>query len=385
MITFRQIIPKDIPALFTIRIATWHNERGAEELEAMGINPESVLNHLKTDHAGWIALDDEKPIGFSMSNRSAGEMWVIAVLPEYEGKGVGKELLHQAEAWLFSHGWETIWLTTDVDESVRAVGFYRHLGWVDWKMDEDRYLQKHNPRETIKLEEHVVSCPKTKYERIVRLKRGPKEHAHRLLLFLDGEHYWRDMNAIPVIENLIRNGHLPDMSIALVGHVSGAARHEDYTCNERYADFIGEAVMPWLNDAIGNLQPQGHTICGLSLSGLMATYLTLRHPNLFGSCLSQSGSHWWKPEEFTHFVRQQSPTTARFWLSVGSEETESNVTHPPTGLLQKVNQIEGVEKTAALLKDMGGTVHYHQFDGGHQLQPWRHELTDALPWLTSTT
>jgi hypothetical protein len=57
--------------------------------------------------------------------------------------------MRQAEPWLFSHGWAEIWLRTDVDESVRAVGFYRRLGWVDWKIDGDRFLRKVNSRESL--------------------------------------------------------------------------------------------------------------------------------------------------------------------------------------------------------------------------------------------
>ena len=46
------------------------------------------------------------------------------------------------EDWLWSEGWKEIWLTTDPDESVRAVGFYQRLGWKDWKLDRDRYMRK---------------------------------------------------------------------------------------------------------------------------------------------------------------------------------------------------------------------------------------------------
>ena len=48
------------------------------------------------------------------------------------------------EDWLSSEGWKEIWLTTDRGENIRAVGFYRHLGWSDWKVepDGDRFMKK---------------------------------------------------------------------------------------------------------------------------------------------------------------------------------------------------------------------------------------------------
>jgi enterochelin esterase-like enzyme/ribosomal protein S18 acetylase RimI-like enzyme len=384
LITYRQIVDEDIPALFEIRIATWHNERGAEELAAHGINPETVRRRLQTDHAGWIALADEQPVGFAMANRSNGELWVIAVLAKYEGQGIGKALIGQAEAWLFSHGWDEIWLTTDPDESVRAVGFYRHLGWADWKIDRDRYLRKVNPREAVRLEEHRINCPHTGYQRIVRLKRGPDDRPHRLCLFLDGEHYWRDMDAMSVIEALMRRGEIPAVTVALIGHVSGAARHEDYVCNESYAEYVGETVVSWLRGEVRGLGSSGHVIAGLSLSGLMATFVSLKYPQRFASCLSQSGSHWWRPDWFRRFARGRAPISSRFWLSVGDQETEVGVEHPPTGLFQELSQIEGVEKAVQVLRDIGGTVRHEPYHGGHSMERWREDLERALPWLLAT-
>lgn len=55
--------------------------------------------------------------------------------------------------------------------------------------------------------------------------------------------------------------------------------------------------------------------------------------------------------------------------------------HPPTGLFQEISQIAGVEKAAHVLREVGGTVCYNQYHGGHSLQRWRDELRLALPWL----
>lgn len=381
MISYRQTIPADIPSLLAIRVATWHHEGGAAELEARGINESSVLNRLRTDHAGWIALDGDRAIGFAMANRSSGELWVIAVLPEYEGRGIGRQLMRQAEAWLFSHGWEDIWLTTFVDETYRAVGFYRHLGWIDEKMEGARFLKKANPGERYQLEEHVVECPDTGYSRLVRLQRGPEDQPHRLSLFLDGEHYWRDMSFIPLLDSMRDCGEIPAMTIATVGHVSALDRHLDYAGNEAYLRFIGQRLVPWLVGEVDGLKSGGHLIAGLSLSGLAAVNLAIRFPHLFRSCLSQSGSHWWETEGFEREVESLESVEGRFWFSVGDEETEVEVRHPPTGLHQGISQIEGVERAAAVVRDGGGTVRVNQFQGGHSLVAWKDELPAAIAWL----
>ena len=130
-------------AIFDVRVATWGNDRGLEDLTAFGITHESVRKMIKDSHRGWLCEVDGQPVGFAIGNRGNGEMWVIAVLEEHEGKGIGKRLLSLVEDWLATEGWSEAWLTTDMDETARAVGFYRHLGWEDWKFqDGDRFMKR---------------------------------------------------------------------------------------------------------------------------------------------------------------------------------------------------------------------------------------------------
>ena len=140
---FREITASDIPAIFDVRVATWHNDNGHQEMTEMGITPETVKTMLDSTHRGWLCEVDGQVVGFAMGNIESGEMWVIAVLKEYECRGIGKQLLNRVEQWLFDNDWSEIWLTTDLDESMRAVQFYRSQGWTDWKVaDGDRFMRK---------------------------------------------------------------------------------------------------------------------------------------------------------------------------------------------------------------------------------------------------
>jgi ribosomal protein S18 acetylase RimI-like enzyme len=55
-------------------------------------------------------------------------MWVIAVLPEYEGKGIGRKLLELVQDWLFESN-DKLWLQTEDNSNNRAYGFYLRMGW----------------------------------------------------------------------------------------------------------------------------------------------------------------------------------------------------------------------------------------------------------------
>ncbi len=139
----REITENDVPCLFTIRAATRENTISKKELAELGITEKSVLTMLNTTHRGWFCVEDDQAVGFAMGNRENGEMWVIAILPDYENRGIGKELLSRVEAWLWSEGRTEIWLTTDVDTTLRAYGFYRKQGWVDNGIKDDlRYMKK---------------------------------------------------------------------------------------------------------------------------------------------------------------------------------------------------------------------------------------------------
>lgn len=139
---FREIVAADVPALFIVRPKTRENALTVEELQRLGITPASVEESLAHTTQGWLCEVSGQVVGFSMADRATGEFLVIAVLPEYEGLGIGGRLMALAEAWLAASGCTRAWLSTDLDTSLRAYGFYRKRGWTDWKIERgNRYMQ----------------------------------------------------------------------------------------------------------------------------------------------------------------------------------------------------------------------------------------------------
>lgn len=60
-------------------------------------------------------------------------MFACFIRPAFERRGIGRALMQATENGLRAAGVERVWLSTGgFDEpNVRALGFYRHLGWVD--------------------------------------------------------------------------------------------------------------------------------------------------------------------------------------------------------------------------------------------------------------
>jgi enterochelin esterase family protein len=223
-----------------------------------------------------------------------------------------------------------------------------------------------------------ISSSSSEYVREIWFYPAMTDEPHRLGVFLDAEFYLRNMDCLSILAGLQKNDLVPQMSYIFVSHRDGEARHRDYVCNERYANFIARDVFDWAKKR-ANLQIADHLVGGLSLSGLQSAFIAFRHPELFSHALCQSGSFWWLASNDVPLP----PTAAKFWLSVGDQETESGVSHPPTGLFQRVSQIAGVDTAVQRFASLGGTVRYQPYLGGHDPARWREELGPALEWLLS--
>lgn len=126
---FREMTSADVPMTFLVRAAAKENPMPLDSgLKALGITLESVRGHLATTHQGFVCEIEGLVIGFTIADNRTGELWVLSVWPEYEGKGIGRELMNLAQNWLFSKGWDKLWLTTGVKPS-RALALYQKLGW----------------------------------------------------------------------------------------------------------------------------------------------------------------------------------------------------------------------------------------------------------------
>ena len=124
--------------------------------------------------------------------------------------------------------------------------------------------------------------------------------------------------------------------------------------------------------------PAGTSIAGQSLGGLSALFAQCVAPQRFGASVCQSGSFWWPnvagsgpanassavvPEWLTHAIETSRPQLSRVHLEVGTHEW---VLLEPTRRLRDV------------LADVTESLHYREFDGGHDSACWEVQLPSAL-------
>ncbi|MCW6034535.1 GNAT family N-acetyltransferase [Pantoea sp. JK] len=116
----------DIEGMFDVRTSVIENHLSREEMRQMGITESVVGDMVEKSLCAWVATENNKIIGFSMIFPDEGCLFAAFVLPEYEGKGIGRRLVMLAEQELFQHH-DIAWLETD--KNSRAAKFYMQLGW----------------------------------------------------------------------------------------------------------------------------------------------------------------------------------------------------------------------------------------------------------------
>lgn len=143
---YRSVRSDDLEQLFSIRERVRENVLTRAQLATMGITPQSVTVALQNEWVGHLCEVAGRIVGFSMANVSTGEFTVIAVLPDFEGRGIGRELLRLSEESLWQAGHRTIWMWTSTDRSTRAVRLYFKSGWQEKEIKDDcLYLWKEAP------------------------------------------------------------------------------------------------------------------------------------------------------------------------------------------------------------------------------------------------
>jgi GNAT superfamily N-acetyltransferase len=131
----------DVEALFDIRTSVHENHQSREELAAIGVTPASVGEMLRTTSRAWLAEVNGQPVAFSMADAQQGTIFAMFVRPGYEGLGLGRSLMQDAEGWLYAQGHDEIWLLTGSEQGLRANGFYHHLGWSVGGVEADGQLR----------------------------------------------------------------------------------------------------------------------------------------------------------------------------------------------------------------------------------------------------
>ncbi len=222
-----------------------------------------------------------------------------------------------------------------------------------------------------------------------------------LLVLFDGDDILSpDWHGQTTLDNLIA-AHKILPTVVVMIHNLPDRRLVDLVGNPEFADFVASELVPWVRTHYRvTREPARTVVSGWSAGGLAAAYLGLRHSEVFGNVLIQSGAFWWSPEhnggvcaskcpedggrrsdpdsrdsrtEGNWIARQfvTSPKLPlRFYLEAGTFEVDKDGTGG--------NILEAMRTLRDVLMAKGYEVHYQQFVSGHDNLSWRGTFADGL-------
>jgi enterochelin esterase family protein len=246
-----------------------------------------------------------------------------------------------------------------------------------------------------KVEKHKIASKLLNNERNLsvytpadyRPDRGP----YALLVLFDESAYLTNVPTPVILDNLVAAGKIPPTVAVLIANPSQDSRGKELPPNPLFADFLATELLPWIHAHYSvTTDPKLTTVAGSSYGGIAATYAGLRHSEIFGNVLCQSGSFWWAPD---HGVGPDADATTetgwlakefikspklplRFWMDAGVFEVDSRGTGG--GILEPSRHMRDV------LLAKGYDVQYQQFNSGHDYLNWRGTLAEGLIALIGT-
>ena len=167
------------------------------------------------------------------------------------------------------------------------------------------------------------------------------------LLLFDGDIFTTYIPGSTILDNLIAEKRIPPLVVLMLDSPN---RSEELYCSERFTDFLAGELVPWSRQSLPvTHDPAQSVVGGVSAGGLAAAFTALRHPELFGNILSNSGAFQWSKDAYASKLwsyaippedcwlaqefaaRERLPL--RFHLDAGLLEDQRD--HPYTTLLER--------------------------------------------------
>jgi len=121
---FREAKIKDIEQIQIVRNSVKENTLSNPAL----ISDKDCEEFLTDRGKGWVCEIEGSIVGFAIVDLKSKNVWALFVKPEFESKGIAKELYTRMMDWYFDQTRTPIWLGTS--PNTRAEKFYEKLGWI---------------------------------------------------------------------------------------------------------------------------------------------------------------------------------------------------------------------------------------------------------------
>lgn len=113
----------DIPQIQIVRNAVKENALSNPDL----VTDQDCADFISQRGKGWICEMEHQIVGFSIVDLVDHNIWALFVHPDFDKRGIGKQLHDIMLDWYFNQTQQSVWLGTA--PGTRAEAFYRRAGW----------------------------------------------------------------------------------------------------------------------------------------------------------------------------------------------------------------------------------------------------------------
>lgn len=209
--------------------------------------------------------------------------------------------------------------------------------------------------------------------RTVHLYQPPSKERVPLVVVWDGQEYLHRVRLNFILDNLISQGRIRPIALALVSNGGQKSRTGEYACNEATLAFLMTEVMPLATKELNLLDidafPGEFGVLGASMGGLMALYTGARIPHVFGKVFSQSGAFSWAGFDMVVFdlLENAEMRPLKIWMDIGIYDLP--------GLLVSNRRMQN------MLTQQGYPLTYREYNAGHNYPSWRDDIWRGLEAL----
>ena len=201
-----------------------------------------------------------------------------------------------------------------------------------------------------------------------------------------------------VLDRLIAAGKIPPTAAIIVSQeIDGENnRNEELPGIPAFSSMLATELVPWARERYGlSTDPADAALNGCSFGGLCSAYTALKHPEVFGNAIMQSGSCWYYrglPGDDTRFqefpvraVGDSHPTPLLIEEFLAAPTAPVRI-YQEAGSVENGPQVAQVWQTFAnrwfrdVLEAKGYEHAYSEYVGGHDDAWWRGTFAEGAIW-----
>ncbi len=208
-----------------------------------------------------------------------------------------------------------------------------------------------------------------------------------VMYFMDGESSFNDLSNMgpewEIDEVINAASKAGEQTAIVVGIEEAENRDAEYTpfVNEdnpdahgdKFAEWLATDFKKWVDKNYRTKNDRANTyIGGISRSGMMAYYILMAHPDVFGNALIQSPSMWVDPDRlFAMELSDEQLKDKKIFVSVGEYEGRGMI-NPAKRIYDKF-KARGLDDNHLKYQMIEDESHWHI--------TWRKSFAIAYPWL----